>query len=285
MKKTIFKILRICGYLVGFSLLLYPAVSHYMNQRHNTAIISDYKKKVSHISQKEEDTMIKKARVYNRTLGGNVDLLDPFGENKEENKNIAYEQLLKLDDSGMMGYINIPQINLTLPMYHGISEPVLQTGVGHLENTSLPVGGKSSHCVLSGHRGLPSAKLFTDLDQMKNGDVFYIKILHHTFAYKVDQILTVKPEKTEELQIVKGQDYVTLVTCTPYGINTHRILVRGKRIPYTEQGKAADKESRPSLPLYAKALIGAVIAVILIYVAVKCIMKRRHRWDNNTGEN
>ena len=177
----------------------------------------------------------------------------------------------------MMGYIDIPKINILLPVYHGTSEEVLQSGIGHLKNTSLPVGGKSSHAVLSGHRGLAHAKMFTDLNRMEIGDVFYIKVLHHTFAYEVDQILTVEPQDTKALAIEKGKDYVTLVTCTPYAINTHRLLVRGKRIPYKEAQKKEEANAKKSIPIYIILLIGGIIAILFICAAIRIKEVRRRK--------
>ena len=176
-----------------------------------------------------------------------------------------------------MGYIEIPKIKALLPIYHGTTEEVLQSGVGHLESTSLPVGGESTHAVLSGHRGLTTARLFTDLDQMEEGDVFYIKVLHETLAYQVDQILTVLPSETEALAVTAGADQVTLVTCTPYMINTHRLLVRGERIPYEEAVEVAEElEIKPQMPLTQKLLIMGLAAVFLIWVVVTII--RIVRW-------
>ena len=189
-----------------------------------------------------------------------------------------YNNLLKIDDTGMMGYIDIPKLDIVLPVYHGISEKVLQSGVGHLPNTSLPVGGESSHAVLSGHRGLANAKIFTDLNKMEVGDVFYIKVLHHTFAYQVDQILTVLPSETDALQIEKGKDYVTLVTCTPYAVNTHRLLVRGTRIPY-EEAKNVDEEVglHRTIPFYMIILIGGIAAVVIIWISTKIYSRRKEK--------
>lgn len=277
--KKVFKLLRKIGYLVAFSLILYPVVSNYINQQHSSTIATDYNQKVSHLSEKEEAKMIKEAREYNKSLIGINSILDPFSqENENKTEDDIYNNLLKIDDTGMMGYINIPKINILLPIYHGTSEEVLQSGIGHLKNTSLPVGGQSSHAVLSGHRGLAHAKMFTDLNRMEIGDVFYIKVLHHTFAYEVDQILTVEPQDTKALTIKKGKDYVTLVTCTPYAINTHRLLVRGERIPYKEAKKKEAANAKKKIPFYIKLLIGGIVAILLIYIAMrKNEMRRRKR--------
>ena len=278
MKKVV-KILRGIGYLMAFSLILYPVVSNYINQMNSTTIATDYEQEVSHLSEEQENEMIKQAQEYNESLIGIGSIADPFSEsNENQTEDDEYNNLLKIDDTGMMGYIDIPKIDIVLPVYHGISEKVLQSGVGHLPNTSLPVGGESSHAVLSGHRGLANAKIFTDLNKMEIGDVFYIKVLHHTFAYQVDQILTVLPSDTDALQIEKGKDYVTLVTCTPYAVNTHRLLVRGTRIPY-EEAKKVDEEVglHRTIPFYMIILIGGIAAVVIIWIGTKIYSRRKEK--------
>lgn len=277
--KKIVKILRGIGYLLAFSLILYPVVSNYINQMNSTTIATDYEQEVSHLSEDRENAMIKQAQEYNESLIGIGSIADPFSEsNENQTEDDEYNNLLKIDDTGMMGYIDIPKIDIVLPIYHGISEKVLQSGVGHLPNTSLPVGGESSHAVLSGHRGLANAKIFTDLNKMEMGDVFYIKVLHHTFAYQVDQILTVLPSETDALQIEKGKDYVTLVTCTPYAVNTHRLLVRGARIPY-EEAKNVDEEVglHRTIPFYMIILIGGIAAVVIIWIGTKIYSRRKEK--------
>lgn len=284
MKKNIFKILRICGYLIGFSVLLYPAISNYLNQRNATTVATDYEQEVSHLSEEEEARIIEEAVSYNQSLIGGSSILDPFAEDVRKPEDEHYNSLLSIGSGGMMGYIELPKIKILLPIYHGTSESVLQSGAGHLENTSLPVGGESSHSVLSAHRGLPSAKLFTDLNKMELGDVFYIKVLHHTFAYQVDQILTVEPTETDALMIEEGKDYVTLVTCTPYAVNTHRLLVRGTRIPYEEALEITDEmELKAELPLYVKALIGAAAVLLLIYGIVRYINRNKRTGRKRRG--
>lgn len=270
--------LRLCGYLVGLSILLYPAASDYLNRVHSTTIAVDYEQEAAKAGPDLEERMLKAARAYNDQLLGSSVVEDPFSRENDRETKEDYENLLSLDSSGMMGYLQIPAINVLLPVYHGTSNEVLQTGVGHLEGTSLPVGGEGSHAVLSGHRGLPSAKLFTDLNKLKAGDVFYMKVMKQTFAYEVDQILVVKPEETEALAIEEGKDYITLVTCTPYAINTHRLLVRGSRIPYEEAVEVAQEmELKAKLPLYVKALAGAVTALLFIGILAKCMGRRRKR--------
>ena len=277
--KKIVKVFRGVGYLIAFSLILYPVVSNYVNQLHSTTIATDYEQEVSHLSENLENEMIEQAREYNKSLIGISSFIDPFSDTEGiQTEGDVYNNLLKIDDTGMMGYIDIPKLDIVLPVYHGISEKVLQSGVGHLPNTSLPVGGESSHAVLSGHRGLANAKIFTDLNKMEVGDVFYIKVLHHTFAYQVDQILTVLPSETDALQIEKGKDYVTLVTCTPYAVNTHRLLVRGTRIPY-EEAKNVDEEVglHRTIPFYMIILIGGIAAVVIIWIGTKIYSRRKEK--------
>lgn len=261
---------RILVLLVAFSILLYPTVSNYLYQKNQSRVISSYDEDAVKRSNQENEKMLADARAYNREMLSNIELLDPFGPGKKE-INEYYESLLNVNGSGMMGYIRIPAIEVELPIYHGTSESVLQVGVGHFEGTSLPVGGESTHAVLTGHRGLPSKLLFTDMDKLKKGDVFYIKILGETFAYEIDQILTVLPEDTKALSIDSGKDYVTLVTCTPYAVNTHRLLVRGHRIPYEEAIQTtADVTVEAELPFQVKVLIGASILLVMIFI-VSCI--------------
>ena len=265
--------------MLAFSLILYPVVSNYINQMNSTTIATDYEQEVSHLSEDRENAMIKQAQQYNESLIGIGSIADPFSEsNENQTEDDVYNNLLKIDDTGMMGYIDIPKIDVVLPVYHGTSEKVLQSGVGHLKNTSFPVGGESCHAVLSGHRGLANAKIFTDLNKMEIGDVFYIKVLHHTFAYQVDQILTVLPSDTDALQIEKGKDYVTLVTCTPYAVNTHRLLVRGTRIPY-EEAKKVDEEVglHRTIPFYMIVLIGGIAAVVVIWIGTKIYSRRKEK--------
>ena len=219
--------------LAGLSLLLYPSVSDYWNSFHQTQAIASYAENVATMDQARYDALWEDAKAYNAFLLGrsNAYLLS-------EAQRAQYEELLDVSGLGVMGYIEIPSIGCSLPIYHGTEESVLQIAVGHLDWTSLPVGGASTHCVLSGHRGLPSAKLFTNLDKLVEGDVFMLRVLDEVLTYEVDQILIVEPQEVAALQIVEGKDYCTLVTCTPYGVNTHRLLVRGHRIENIEEAKA-----------------------------------------------
>ena len=218
--------------LVGLSLLLYPSVSDYWNSLHQTRAIAAYAEEVANLDNDAYDQLWQDAASYNQSLltRSNTYLLSD--EQKAE-----YARLLDVSGLGIMGYIEIPEIDVSLPIYHGTEESVLQVAVGHLDWTSLPVGGESTHCVLSGRRGLPSAKLFTNLDKLREGDTFLLRVLDEVLTYEVDQILIVEPQETAALQIEEGKDYCTLVTCTPYGINTHRLLVRGHRIDNMEEAK------------------------------------------------
>lgn len=262
-------IFRIIGLIIALSVLLYPTISNYLYEKNGARVISSYDENAVQLSGREKQEMLEAARQYNQELLGNIELLDPFSPLKKE-VDERYQGLLNTNEAGMMGYIRIPKIDVELPVYHGTEEKVLQSGVGHFEGTSLPVGGESSHTVLTGHRGLPSKLLFTDLDQMQEGDIFYIKILGETYAYEVDQILTVLPEDTKALTIVPGKDYATLVTCTPYAVNTHRLLVRGVRIPYEEAiRQVPDEKIKPILPFQVKALIVASGSLILIFILYK----------------
>lgn len=211
--------------VTGISLLLYPSFSNWWNSFHQSRAVSSYVEKVSHIEDDAYEQMLEEARRYNKEIAWTGIRWQLTDQEKE-----AYESLLDISGSGIMGYIEIPEIDVMLPVYHGTDENVLQTAVGHLEGTSLPVGGEGSHCVLSGHRGLPSARLFTDLDRLTNGDTFMLNVLDEVLTYEVDQIRIVLPDDLSDLAIEEGRDYCTLVTCTPYGINTHRLLIRGRRI-------------------------------------------------------
>lgn len=248
--------------LAGLALLLYPTFSNYWNTLHQTRAITGYTREVFQLDGEVCNRLFEEAQAYNRTL---LSRTTPFA--LEESQQATYGNLLDLSGQGIMGYIEIPAIDCTLPIYHGSEESVLQIGVGHLEWSSLPVGGESTHCVLSGHRGLPSARLFTNLDKLREGDVFYLKVLDRELTYQVDQILIVEPQESSELTIREGEDLCTLVTCTPYGINTHRLLVRGRRVEETKEPEAhqvtADA-TRVEPLLVALALATPILLVLLL---------------------
>ena len=231
-KERLTTLLLILVFLAGLSLLLYPSVSDYWNSLHQSRTIATYAEEVANLDTDEYLELWDAAAEFNASITkrDNIFLLT-------ESERDHYEELLNLSGNGIMGYIEIPSIDCTLPIYHGTDEGVLQIAVGHLDWTSLPIGGESTHCVLSGHRGLPSAKLFTNLDKLVVGDVFMLRILDEVLTYEVDQILIVEPNDMDALQMVPGQDLCTLVTCTPYGINSHRLLVRGHRIDNIPEAK------------------------------------------------
>ena len=229
MKKHISAIILVLLFVIGLSLLLYPSLSDWWNSFHQTQAITYYMEQLADMDETQYEQLWQSAWAYNDSL---VPRTNQYILSSEQKAN--YHQLLNVAGDGIMGYVEIPKINVMLPIYHGTEESALQVAIGHLEWTSLPVGGESSHCVISGHRGLPSARLFTDLPQLEIGDTFTLTILDEVLTYQVDQIRSVEPQETEELLIQEGKDLCTLMTCTPYGINSHRMLVRGSRIETVE---------------------------------------------------
>ena len=219
-------------FLVGISIFLYPSVSNYINSKHQSKAITNYQEMLSNIPEEDYTAFWKAAYEYNEELATR-----PLNFSLSKEELDKYNSVLDPTGTGIMGYIEIENIGVSLPIYHGTEESVLQVGIGHLEGTSFPTGTNSTHAVLSGHRGLPSSKLFSDLDQMIVGDTFLLHILDQTFAYQIDQINIVLPEEVNSLAIIDGEEYVTLVTCTPYGVNTHRLLVRAKRVDYSEENR------------------------------------------------
>ena len=258
--------------LAGVSLLLYPSLSDYWNSMHQTRAIASYAETVSQLDTAQYDEMWKAAQDYNRSLAQRETAFALTDEQKA-----AYESLLDVSGLGVMGYIEIPEIDCSLPIYHGTGESVLQVAVGHLEWSNLPVGGEGTHCVLSGHRGLPSAKLFTNLDKLAVGDTFLLRVLDEVLTYEVDQILIVEPEQVDALGIVPGEDYCTLVTCTPYGINTHRLLVRGHRVENTPE--AARMHVTADATQFDPLLVAPVLAipVLLLLLMILLVPKRRRK--------
>lgn len=261
-------------FLLGLSILLYPTFSDAWNQYRNAKLINTYETAVNDLPDKDYDRFWKEAKRYNREHTVNT-FVDAFDEKGDYILSDAYKKILDPDGEGLMGSIEIPKIQARIAIYHGISDDVLEKGAGHVEGTSLPVGGKSTHAVLAAHRGLPSAKLFTDLDQMEIGDIFFLHILGKTLAYKVDQIKTVLPSETEDLDIIKGGDHVTLLTCTPYGVNTHRLLVRGTRTKYVENKteindtvpqKLAQADPKKIMEI---GLVVFAISVILLLIVIR----------------
>lgn len=266
-------LLIVVVFVAGLSFLLYPTVSNLWNQAHQSRAIATYTEQVEKLDDSSNKEMLKAARKYNKEL---LKKADHWKLSKKDKK--KYESLLDVSGTGIMGYIEVPKIDCSLPIYHGTDEGALQIAIGHLEGSSLPVSGKSSHCVLSGHRGLPSARLFTDLDQMEEGDTFILNILGHKLAYEVDQIKVVLPEEMSDLEIQEGKDLCTLVTCTPYGINTHRLLVRGHRVKYVETKVQEQKEVSKSKTGIRPVIAGAVAGVVVLFIIIFAVRRRRkHR--------
>ena len=274
MRKHLSTILLVFILLIGLSLLLYPSVSDYWNSFHQTRAIATYAENVAKLDNNQYDQLWEEARAYNEAL--------PFRSNPyylSEEQKAQYESLLDVSGLGVMGYIEIPEIDVSLPIYHGTEESVLQIAVGHLEWSSLPVGGESTHCVLSGHRGLPSAKLFTNLDKLQAGDIFMLRVLDEVLTYEVDQILIVEPQETGALRIEEGKDYCTLVTCTPYGINTHRLLVRGHRIDNIEEAKTV-RVTADAIQI-EPLLVAPVVAIpILLLLLILLLLPKQPRKEH-----
>ena len=273
MKKRDFStVILILVFLVGLSLLLYPSVSDYWNSFHQSRAIATYAEQVANIDNDRYAQLWEDARAYNQTLVGKQNRFQISEEERE-----TYESLLNVGGNGIIGYIEIAKIGCSLPIYHGTDEGVLQIAVGHIEGTSLPTGGESTHCVISGHRGLPSAKLFTDLDKLIAGDTFVLRVLDETLTYEVDQILIVEPYELDALQIEEGKDYCTLVTCTPYGINTHRLLVRGHRVANAEEAVQirVTADAIQIEPVLVAPLVAAPMLLILLAALLVSTRKKR----------
>lgn len=272
-KKDFSTIALIIVFFVGVSVLLYPTVSDYWNSLHQSQAIATYADSVENMDEQDYEKLWDAAVSYNQKLFQSGHGLGLKDEEKEE-----YNELLDVSGTGIMSYIEIPKIKCSLPVYHGTDEGVLQIAVGHIEGSSLPVGGLNTHCVLSGHRGLPSAKLFSNLDKLEEGDIFMIRTLDQTLTYEVDQIRIVLPDEVDDLKIEEGKDLCTLVTCTPYGINTHRLLVRGHRVKYVETKVQEQREvSKPKTDtrlVIAGAAVGAVVLFIIIFAVRR---RRKHR--------
>ena len=273
-KKHISTIIIALIFLAGLGFLLYPTVSNLWNRAHQSRAIATYTKQVEKLDDSQNKEMLKAARKYNKSL---LKKSDHWKLSKKDKK--KYESLLDVSGTGIMGYIEVPKIDCSLPIYHATDEGALQIAIGHLEGSSLPVGGKSTHCVLSGHRGLPSARLFTDLDQMEEGDIFILNILGRKLAYEVDQIKVVLPEEMSDLEIEEGKDLCTLVTCTPYGINTHRLLVRGHRTKYVEKKVEEEQKKVQTKKTDIRLMIagGTGVLILLIIIIVIVIKRRRKR--------
>lgn len=256
--------------LTGVSLLLYPAVSDYINSLHQSRAIASYKQITAEMDDETCERLRKEAEAYNQTLTAKEDRFQP-----DEAETEIYKNLLNVSGEGMMGYVEIPRINVLLPIYHGTDKEILQVAVGHIEGTSLPIGGNSTHSVISGHRGLPSAKLFTDLDQLTEGDIFVLHVLNETLTYEIDQIHIVEPDDVSLLEIEEGKDLCTLMTCTPYGVNSHRLLVRGHRIE--NQDAYGAEHVTPDAVLIEPELIASIIASPVLLLILMAVLSRARR--------
>lgn len=274
-KNRITVILLVAVLLAGLSLLLYPLISNYWNSIHQSQAIAAYMDDVSELDDSAYVALWEEAQDYNTSL---LDDENRFFPDEEEQQ--QYEHLLSISNDGIMGYIEIPSIDVTLPIYHGTSEEVLQVAIGHIEGSSLPIGGPSTHCVISGHRGLPSSRLFTDIDQLSEGDLFTLLVLDETLTYEVDQIRIVEPDDTSLLEIEEGEDLCTLVTCTPYGVNSHRLLVRGHRVENQEAAGilriTADAlmiDSRFVAPVLAVP----ILLVVVLFMVLRPLKRKKRR--------
>lgn len=266
---------------LGLSLLLYPTISDYWNSFHQTKAIADYTQAVENLDKEDYEKLWKEAEEYNRKL-----LLKGNRWKLSQKEKKEYEKLLDVGSRGIIGSVEVPKIDVNLPIYHGVEETILQIAIGHIEGSSLPVGGKSTHCVLSGHRGLPSAKLFTDLDQLEEGDIFILHVLDRTLTYEVDQIRIVEPDNMSELDIQEGRDLCTLVTCTPYGVNSHRLLVRGHRIANLKGNEIGMADAMQIDPMLAAAVIAACILIcfgVWVFVHTRT-SKRTGKRSKGKGE-
>ena len=271
MKKHLSTILLIIIFLIGLSLLVYPTFSDWWNSLHQSSAIVSYENAAAELAPADYSALFSAAEEYNRQLETIAFPLMYYDQVS------GYEDLLNVTDTGILGYIDIPKIDLALPIYHGTSETVLQVAVGHLQGSSLPTGGENTHCVLSAHRGLPSARLFTDLDMIAEGDIFTITVLDRLMTYEVDQILIVEPKQVDDLYVQEGMDLCTLVTCTPYGVNSHRLLVRGHRIENIEEAKVlrVTSDAVQISPVIVAPFVAAPMLLILLIVLM--IPKRKSK--------
>ena len=275
MKRQGTTIILLLVFVIGLSLLLYPTFSDWWNSMHQSRAVASYVEQVANIDEEQYAHLWEAAWNYNESL---LDRPNTYTLNEEQKAD--YNRILDIGGLGIMGYIEVPSVGITLPIYHGTDEAILQIAVGHLEWTSLPVGGESSHCVVSGHRGLPSAKLFTDLDKLVVGDVFIFRVLDEILTYEVDQILIVEPHETDSLLIQQGQDLCTLITCTPYGVNSHRLLVRGHRVENQEEAQAIriTADAMQIEPTIVAPILAIPMLLVLLIILLFPKPKRR-RFD------
>lgn len=282
MKKKYHNIIIVAIFVIGLSLLLYPTIANQWNSYRQSKLISSYDEKVSKMEatgQIDYEKEWKKAEAYNKALVPMI-LPDSFAiADAQSEEDAAYEACLNITDDGIMGLVEIPKIDVKLPIYHTTSEEVLRNAAGHLEGSSLPIGGENTHSVISAHRGLPSATLFTDLDKLKKGDHFMVHVLDDTLCYEVDKISVVKPEDTSDLNVEDGEDLMTLLTCTPYGVNTERLLVRGHRVPYEE--KYTD-ETQSSISLETNYILWVIVGLLITGVLIGVMYVRERRKKDET---
>jgi sortase A len=272
LKKKLSNLILVLIFLTGVSLLVYPTFSDWWNSLHQSRAIAAYVDQVNTLDDAQYETMLEQADAYNQTLIGKEDRY-----NLSDSELETYNSLLDVTGTGIMGYVVIPKINVRLPIYHGTDPAVLEIAIGHIAGSSLPVGGESTHCVLSGHRGLPSAKLFTDIDQLKEGDQFMLEVLGDTLTYEVDQIKVVLPDELDDIEIEEGKDLCTLVTCTPYGVNTHRLLVRGHRVETVQQNHVRVVSDAVQIEP-VKVAVAAGIPLLVIIMLLRIIFAgKKHK--------
>lgn len=272
MKKKLSNLILVLIFLTGVSLLVYPTFSDWWNSLHQSRAIAAYVDQVNTLDDAQYETMLEQADAYNQTLIGKEDRY-----NLSDSELETYNSLLDVTGTGIMGYVVIPKINVRLPIYHGTDPAVLEIAIGHIAGSSLPVGGESTHCVLSGHRGLPSAKLFTDIDQLKEGDQFMLEVLGDTLTYEVDQIKVVLPDELEDIEIEEGKDLCTLVTCTPYGVNTHRLLVRGHRVETVKQNHVRVVSDAVQIEPVKVAIAAGIPLLVIIMLLRMIFAGKKHK--------
>lgn len=295
-KLAIFGIILI--FVAGVGVMSYPLISSVINNIESRNHVEEYTKTTKQMSSEETLDMFKKAEEYNHSLTNNVILTDPFDEKAYQKIGENYENALNVDGNGLIGYIDIPKINVYLPIYHGTTENILAKGAGHLQNTSLPVGGESTHSIISAHTAYPGETFFDYLTDMQKGDEFFVHVLDRVLKYEVDNIKVVLPEETDDLRIIRGEDYVTLLTCTPYSINTHRLLVRGKRVEYDDSKYISSGASAASIgddgvfflgykityPVAGLIVVGFVaLVVIIVIISLRRSKKKMCYTDKNKG--
>lgn len=295
-KLAIFGIILI--FIAGIGVMSYPLVSSVINNIESRSHVEEYSKTTKQLSSEETLEMFRQAEEYNHSLTNNVIITDPFDEKAYKKIGANYENALNVDGNGLIGYIDIPKINVYLPIYHGTTDKILAKGAGHLQNTSLPVGGESTHSVISAHTAYPGETFFDYLTDMQEGDEFYVHVLDRVLKYEVDSIKVVLPEETDDLRVIRGEDHVTLLTCTPYSINTHRLLVRGKRVAYDDSKYITTGASAASFgddgifflgykipyPAAAIIVVGFVALVVTIVIISLRRSKKKKRYTDNNKE-